>query len=183
MDTIIKKSNILIIYGVYPKDFITHEIFVDEKTHKPDILYTEIPKKFINVANWPTVSNLKCWGCDQIPISYPKFIPVNPEQDGNGYETCDVVGNFCEWNCVVKYVESEFPKEQQWDTLKLISRFESKFTGKYREIIMPCPPKTLMQQYCGKAGLTAKQWRDKLMFIDSSYSLSAYKTETLRDLN
>lgn len=175
-----KRTNILILRGVYPNDFaeidsIYTESAIEKKVTEPAVVYTEIPKHFANVDLWPQFSNLKCWECDQLPTTYPKFIPVNPEKDKNGNDICDVYGHFDEWNCAVRYIMKEFPKEQQWDTLKYICLFESKFSGKRREKIMPAPSKTLMKAYCGRNGVTPKQFKDKINQLNADYDLSSFR--------
>jgi hypothetical protein len=187
MDRPIKKTNLLILRGVSLKDFLSIESIFDKKTSEclksePVIVYTELPKKFLGMDTWPTFSNLKCWECDQLPISYPKFTPLNPEKDRIGNYICDIHGHFCEWNCVVSYVIKTFPKDQQWDILQYICLFESIFSGLKKEKIMPAPPKTLMKSYCGRDGITPKQWRDKLAQLNNDYSLTHYKLEHYRDI-
>jgi hypothetical protein len=133
---------------------------IEKKVIEPVIPYTEMPKKFTGVDSWLKFSNLKCHWCDQLPSSYPKFIPMNLERDKDGEDICDICGHFDEWNCAVAWVEKFFPKDQQWDALKGICLIESKFSGKRREKIMPSPVKTLMKAYSGKDGLTPKQYSD-----------------------
>lgn len=190
MDQPLKKTNILILRGVYPKDFApVDNIYektnpdVDRSKIEPAIVYTDMPKKFTSVATWPRFSNLKCCECDQLPTSYPKFIPQNPEKDNAGEDICDVFGHFCEWNCAVRFAQKEFPKEQQPDILQYICLFESKFSGKRKEKIMPCPRKTEMKAYCGNNGITPKQWREKLDAINNDYSLTNYKLEHFREVD
>ena len=182
------RTNFLILRGVQPSDLLRIESnylkspTIEQFNFEANTYYTEMPKKFVNVESWIPMSNLKCWECDQIPISYPKFIPVNPEVDKDGNDICDVYGHFCEWNCAVRYAMKELAEQQQsWDTLQLIYLFESKFSGQKKVKIMPCPPKTLMKEYCGQSGLTTKQWRDELEALNKSYALGAYKMEHHRE--
>lgn len=175
--SLVKCANLLVLRNIYPEDF-THEN--DERDIKikqvePLDAYDEIPGRFTSVEKWPSFSNLKCWECDQLPVSYPRFVPINPEKDENGNDICDVLGNFCEWNCAVRYTTKEIPKEQQWDTLRMICVFESKFSGIYKEKIMPSPPKTLMRAYCGRHGLTPREYKEKIELINDNYGLSSYK--------
>ena len=183
----IKRTNLLILRGVYPKDFAPVDsiydksaVEIEKKVIEPVVVYTEIPKKFTSVESWPQFSNLKCWSCDQLPTSYPKFIPMNPEKDKDGNDICDPYGHFDEWNCAARFVEKEFPREQQWDALQLICLIESRFSGKRREKIMPAPSKTLMKAYCGKAGITPKQYKEKIMQLNSEYDISSYRLEDFR---
>lgn len=181
MDHPVKRTNLLTLRGVFPKDFApVNNIYnsfveVEKVKSEPTIVYTEMPKKFTGVDTWIKFSNLKCWECDQLPTSYPKFIPLYPEKDKNGDDICDVHGHFCEWNCAVSYTKHKFSEEKRPDILESISLFESKFTGVRRAIIMPSPEKTEMKAYCGKNGITPKQWQDKLAQINADYALSAYQ--------
>jgi hypothetical protein len=170
-----KKSNIIILKGIYPKDFNQNLTIIGKITHD-QISYTDIPKRFISKETWPEYTNLKCWGCDEIPQSYPKFIPVNPVIKDN-MDTCDVLGNFCEWNCAVRYVTKEFSKEQLWDTLQYVCLFESKFSNSKKEKILPSPPKTILKEYCGSSGITRKQFKERIQTINSNYELTTYKLE------
>jgi hypothetical protein len=171
--TIISKK--LILKGVYPEDFAQNDSIYEKTAVVPiekKTIYTEIPKKFTSVETWPQFSNLKCWCCD-LPINgYPRFIPQNMERDVNNNDICDVLGNFHEWNCAVKYVLSEFPKEQQWDALQSICLFESKFSLRKREKIMPSPSKVIMKEYCGSSGITQKQYREKIIALNAEYDHS-----------
>jgi len=171
------RSNLLILRGVYPQDFNHRAEKPHHSSSRLEILpvYTEIPTRFVSTGDWLRFSNLKCWSCDSLPVSYPKFIPINLEKNRDGEDVCDVHGHFCEWNCAVRYVITEFPKEQQWDALQAICLFESKFSGKRREKIVPAPSKTCMKQYCGNGGISQKQYKDKIVQLNQDYDLSLYK--------
>ncbi len=184
MDSQVKKVNLLTLRGVYVSDFVTtapDNLSIERATQEP--VYTEIPKKFTSVAEWPTYSNLKCWKCNLLPESYPKFVPTNPEVDKDGRDICDPRGNFCEWNCVVRYIKKEYDKEEQPDLLKAVCLFESKFSGVYKAVIMPSPPPTIMSDYCGKNGITAKQYRAEIAKLNSNYNLVHFKMEHFTDNN
>lgn len=171
MDKVPEKSLILVIKGIYPKDFVQ-----DAKPPTANrVIYTEIPKRFTSVASWIKSSNLRCWECSMKFAGYPKFIPVNPENDGIG-DSCDVFGHFCEWNCAVRFAQREIPGAALWDTLRLISIFEAKFTGKMRKKILPAPSRTLMKQYCGHSGITKDQWRNRMEAVNIEYS--SYSCDT-----
>ena len=168
MASVFCRSKILLLRGVFPQEIMTvkHNIEVQPD---PQTTYNEIPKRFTSVDEWPKASNLKCWTCDRIPHSYPRFLPLNVRDD-----TCDVHGNFCRWGCVVSYVMKEYSQCQQCDLLYYICVFESKFTGTRRLKILPTPPKILMKEYCGNNGITEKEWAEKADKIDAQYSLPIY---------
>lgn len=185
MDSIAKRSNLLLLRGVYVSDFtisIVQEVVVPQQQC---IAWTDMPKQFTGVDTWPQFSNLQCWTCDQKPADYPKFIPLNPEQGmnerGQPIDICDVFGHFHTWHCAIDYVNKEFAPERRDDARKAISLFESKFSGKYKLIIRSAYPKTEMKQYCGNSGLTPEQWNKKLLALDTDYALTQYKIEHFND--
>lgn len=173
--------NLLILRGVFAKDFAMNPVNTSsrptESGTEQSIIYTEIPKRFTSVETWPTFSNLLCWNCSLLPLSYPRFVPLNPEKDKDDKDVCDTHGNFCEWNCVVRYTIKEFP-DQKWDILEAICLFESKFSGKRKKKIMPAPSKTKMAAYCGKDGLSPKQWREQVVKLNNEYALAHRKEVT-----
>lgn len=175
----LSKSNLLILCKVYPADF--NPTVRVEVVHEPAIIYTEIPRRFTGAANWIKFSNLKCWECDLLPRGYPKFVPLYPEKDKNGEDICDAHGHFCEWNCAARYIAHEYAPEQRPDILAALCLFESKFTGRKRKKIMPCPPKTDMKAYCGHSGVTSAQWLAKVEQLNTDYALSSFKIEQLRE--
>lgn len=170
-----KKPELLLLKGVYLKNLIETVSDMPKDHLIDDQIYSDIPKRFLSIEQWPSNTNLKCWSCDQIPLSYPKFIPMNPINNSDGQLTCDVIGNFCEWNCAVRYILKELPQENQWDNLHLLTLVESKFSGAVKEKIPPSPTKTIMKCYCGNKGLTNKQWRDTLNTLINNHCLSEYK--------
>jgi hypothetical protein len=185
-----KKSNLLILKGIFPADFTPGESVVVTKKaahteqsvkSEPTTVYSELPKCFRDVPSWPKSSNLKCWACDLLFTLYPKFVPMNPERDCDGNDICDALGNFCQWNCVVKYIRTVFPKDQQADMERLVCIFQEKFTGRRREKIPPSPDKTERKEYCGEKGLTVKQFRDKIEQLNSEYDLSTYKLDHFKN--
>lgn len=171
-----KPANLLVIRGVRPHEFTAY-IPPVVKT-EPEPLYMALPRRFTNPSSWIQTTNLKCYYCDLIPTSYPRFIPLNPEVV-NDHDECDPEGNFCSWNCVCGYIIINYDVALHWDMIRTVCRFESLFTGKLRMIIPPPPPKTLRQEYCGPYGITAKQWKDKLEKINSEYDLSVYRIDQL----
>jgi hypothetical protein len=183
MDTPIKKTSLLIIKGVKLKDLSepsNHQSIVSNtliKHHYQEPVYTEMPKRFTGAASWIKFSNLLCWECSQLPLSYPKFIPLYMDANAAGEVICDVYGHFCEWNCAIRYISREFSRDRRPDLVKGVVAIESKFTGHKREIIPPAPAKTEMKEYCGAKGITAAQWRDKLSQINNDYGLTHYKLE------
>ncbi len=173
-----KRVNLLIIRGVFITDINASPATeaVNEPREAPT-RYDEIPKHFTAVDKWPLTTNLKCWSCDLLPPGYPKFIPLNPEKGPENTDICDVYGNFCEWNCAVDYVCRWFPVNQQWDLLEAICLFESKFSGRRKEKIIPAPPKTKMAMYCGSNGMTPEEWRRELHRLNNEYNVTHYRLE------
>lgn len=171
-----KCTNLLILRGVYPKDFdFIPTAYPENVIMGVDEDYTDMPSKFTSVKDWPKFSNLKCWTCDQIPTDYPKFIAMNVEVDKRGNKICDPHGHFHEWNCAISYISTFFPKETVGDVIDDTCYFESLFSGNHRRKIMPSPPKTRMKQYCGNRGITVKKYNDLINELNNTYSLGTYK--------
>jgi len=120
--------------------------------------YTVIPRQFTGIDSWPKTSNLKCWECDLIPDSYPKFIPLYPCYKHDQEPTCDIYGHFDDWSCAARYIEKEFPKNK-WDMLNTLCIFEAIFSKVKKDKIPAAPHKTIMQDYCGDTGLTPSQYK------------------------
>ncbi len=175
----IARANLLILRGVYLND-LTVEDSSTIGISSPLVEYDEIPKRFTSVTTWPQTTNLLCWSCGLLPLGPPAFVPANPEKDKDGGDVCDVVCNFCGWNCVIEYVMKELPEDQRWDALETVCLFESKFSGRRKEKIMPPLHRTKMAAYCGKGGLTAPEWRAEVARINTEYHLSQYKIEHLK---
>ena len=177
-----KRTNLLIIKNLHPDDFLSKRII--EKKETPQQIaevYTEVPKRFTSVETWPQFSNLKCWVCSRLPDSYPKFIPIYPERsERNNTDSCDPYGNFDTWNCAVRYIERELPESQRPDLMRLTCLFESKFTGRRREKIMPAPTPALMKDYCGNNGISQLEYQQMIDRLNQDYDLSSYKMDHFR---
>jgi hypothetical protein len=173
------KRSIVIFKGL----FLKH---LDEKSViKPAIVkfssvYDSIPARFTSPETWPKSTNLKCWNCDLQFSSYPRFIAMNPEYGPNKVEIYEVYGNFCEWNCAVRYIKEKMPPQQQNDLHRLVCIVSQKFTGRHVQKIMPSPDKTRMQPYCGDHGLSPAQFRDEIAQLNSDYNLVNYKLEHMK---
>lgn len=168
----------MLIKGIFPNEFTVTNAKIGDESSTVRLstgtmnIYTKIPRRFTDVESWKRViSNLKCWTCDRLPNSYPKFIPMNPEITPDG-ETCEPKGNFDEWNCVIDYIRKNY-REEAADLEELTCRFASKFLGRKITKIQPSPPKTEMEQYGGT--LTSKQYQEKINQLNSDYDLSQYK--------
>lgn len=173
-----KATNLLILRGVYPKDFEPNSIFnqnAAEET-KPKDVYINMPRKFTGVDDWIKFSNLKCWHCDQIPTDYPKFIPKNISVEDDKI-TCCVEGHFDEWNCAASYIISEYMEEERWELLEALCMIEKQFSGSRKLKIHPAPKKTCMKQYCGNAGIDTDDYKNTLNRLNAEYDLSLYKME------
>jgi len=175
------RVNILILRGVTLGDFTSEKTYNTTprvaKTIETEIQYDSIPSKFTGIDAWPKNTNLKCWECSLVPTGFPKFIPVNLGKTAAGTEQCDPHGNFCEWNCVIKYILKEFPHDQQWDALQAVYLYEGIITGKHKKKIQPAPPKTQLKEYCGPNGMTVQQYRNSIEELNKHYDLSHYKME------
>lgn len=177
MDTLSKRSNLLIILGVYPDDL---QAPAKEQPPSTRRVYTEIPRVFTTPDAWLRTSNLRCWECDQFPSGYPRFIPLEFRRTHSGGVTCTPEGNFCEWNCAVRYATREYDSATRWDLLKAICIVESLFTGDPpREKIPPAPSKTLMKAYRGDSGITPQQWQEQLRQLNTNYALGRHRIDRM----
>jgi len=173
------KSNLLILKGVYPENF-TGRIPRAQVGVRAQV-YTDIPPRFTSVDEWKRrVSNLKCWSCDLLFNTYPAFIPENIEDGPDGLPQCEPRGNFCVWNCAISHVLKEYPDCVKGDACDAIALFESLFSGKRKQKIMPSPPKTLMQAYCGNNGITPAQYKEMIAQLNSDYDINYFKLEDFK---
>jgi hypothetical protein len=152
-----KRSNILVLRNIKLEHLSTVREPQQQVVTKS---YTEIPKTFISPELWPKKSNLKCWHCDLVPTSYPKFIPMYPSTV-NAIDTCDVHGHFCEWSCAASYIINNFTNK--YELLETLSIFEAKFTGHRKRYVSSAPPKTIRMDYCGAGGITDAAYRKLLL--------------------
>jgi len=176
LDSVTKKSNLFLVRGVFPSDFVKKELTIAPKA-EPEPEYSEIPAKFTSVDTWIKKTNLLCWSCGLTPTGSPAFLPSNPELNSNGRPICSPVGNFCDWPCVIRYINTEIPEPQRSDAHKLVCLFEFQFSGKRKEVIKASIPKTEMKIYCGKRGKTEKQYREAIHnnYYLTEFSISSYK--------
>lgn len=178
MDSPVKKSQILILKGVFFSDLdeIVLIPFVSDTKN-----YDEIPTRFTSVEKWPKSTNLKCWICDRRFGSYPKFIPTCPEKvfkNGKYDEECVPYGNFCEWDCAAAHTDAFIAPDQRADTHELLRRYEEKFTGVRKLKIPAAISKTEMKKYCGPRGLTDEQFDAKYKVHSSNYTITNCQIDT-----
>jgi len=137
--------------------------------------FSEIPKRFTGVSNWPKSTNLLCWECGFQFTSYPKFVPINPCRGENGEDECDVEGNFCEWSCVLREIKTQYPPNQQSDLIAFVDIFRAKWPSEPKRKLFPGPRKTKMKIYCGNQGLTTEQWKAEVAEINLKYPIHPHK--------
>jgi hypothetical protein len=166
-----KRTQLLVFKGIFPEEFTT-EIIMTPVYTSTDISYTVLPTRYTGIESWPQKSNLRCWNCDLIPLSAPRFIPVNSELALNGKKICDRVGHFCMANCAVSYVVEHYPAHLHRHLARTIAIFEEDFDGKAHEEIYPAPPKTLMTPYRGDTGLSILQWRQLVNEMNREYQFT-----------
>ena len=175
------RSNLLVLKGLRIEDFAEKISIYDQKAAvTPSVQsHTEIPSVFTSAQEWSKIfSNRLCWMCGLPPTSYPKFIPENPRVE-RGEDVCTVNTHFCEWTCVARYVHREYTPDRVADVMQTVCLFESKFSGRLREVIPQALPHTLMKPYCGDSGLTPAQYREKNAAIFRDNDLSTIKLEQL----
>lgn len=188
MDRSRAKSNVLILRGVSISDLkraivqqpVTQPVNVFQQETNNRII-ADIPRRFTSVTMWPRGSNLKCWECDLVCHSYPCFIPDCPSTQDN-LPTCDVLGCFNTWNCVIRYIMREFPINRRLDAIQAVLLFESLFSGQLKLNIQPAPSKTCMTEYRGSNGINAKQFLEKIDILNQDYAISGYRLKDLTGL-
>jgi hypothetical protein len=183
MDIVISgpvRSNLLILRGLRAEDFSAKISIFEPKAETTQLTqYTELPNVFRSVAEWSKItSNRLCWMCGLTPVSYPKFVPENPRVE-HGEDVCDVRTHFCEWTCVASYVRREYSPERIPDVMKTVCLFESKFSGRLRDVIPEALEHTKMKPYSGDSGLTAAQYREKNAAIFRDNDLTTFRIEDL----
>lgn len=165
-------SNCLLTLRGVTMDMINSDI-VSWLQSKPKVVdnaptFIPLPKTFSGVSTWPSTSNLMCWSCGRIPKDYPRFIPTNASFDIDGKPICDPLGNFDSWHCVIRYIETELPKPQQWDLVKCTMIFAELFTGVKYDKILGAPSKVRMEQYCGSGiGCTSDDFDRQIRMLES----------------
>lgn len=179
-----KNRRILLIFrGVKLEDISTENLTltvaptpaVDPTSH-----LDSVPSKFISVDLWPQSSSLLCWYCENIPDTYPRFIPTNPTTDRIGRLICDPLGNYCNWNCAAADIPQRISAEDRADANNNLCIFEALFTGTRRVKIPAAPPKVLLQRYSGRAGITREQWETERKRLDATANMTGWRTDQLR---
>ena len=170
-----RTSRLLVFRGIAPHQFGIAVIAKLEVAKPAEHTFDTIPAKFTTVEMWPKTTNLKCWVCDRIPKSYPRFVATNPSRDTAGNDVCDPVGNFCSWVHSAAYIEDKYPASAQPDLMYLLTIFEAKFTGRRREKIFAPLGKTCQRQYGG--GMTEEQYAEYIDSLESKPPLTQYKFE------
>ncbi len=146
---------IIIVRGISIQEIMTKTQEVVAKNKY--IEYSELPKRFTSVEEWPKYTNLLCWECSRSISSYPKFIAKNPSIV-NGNDICDPEGVFHTWNCGMKFAESHYTKDKCWDLHTSTLIFAKKFPDFNKTKIPAALEKTKMKQYCGAEGITCEEY-------------------------
>lgn len=138
-----------------------------------------IPLKFISTELWPKSSSLLCWHCENLPDTYPRFIPTNPTIDRLGRINCDPVGNYCNWNCAAADISVRLSVDDRADAHNNLCAFEALFTGVRRVKIPAAPLKVLLQKYSGSSGITREQWEIERKRLDAIANMTGWRADQL----
>jgi hypothetical protein len=169
-----KKSDMIIVLkNITPQDiesWIPYTI--------PDISYAmkeyiEFPTQFTNLRDWPTKCDICCWICDRNPKSYRRFIPFNFKiiNRENKEVICDPYGYFDNWNCAIKYLNTEIRGRDCNDIRNNIIELANMYDGEnYINIAEPIP-KIVRKKYCGDNGMTDEEYDVEYLRHDRIYSI------------
>jgi len=152
-----KKTAILIIRGISLNEILT----IDVKPVKQvmEYNYSDIPRKFTSVKEWPTFTNILCWYCSLSITGYPKFVPKNPSII-KGQPVCETIGHFCHWSCAISYALIKYDTEKFWDVEKMIIIFANLFNDFKYQCIPEAPDFTKMKAYSGNDGMSVSEYQE-----------------------
>jgi hypothetical protein len=167
-------SDLCNVEALYEKRPVTAREFAECVREGIYTQYSAIPQRFTCVEDWPTMTNLLCWSCSRGFRTYPKFVALNPERI-KGRVEYEPKGNFCTWNCVVRYIRTELPENMRFDAERNTSTVSGLFESRQTIRIIPSPSKTCMKQYCGDCGVTEKQYDEMIQQLNADYTLTSYK--------
>lgn len=90
----------------------------------------------------------------------------SPMHDPNTATHYNVLGNFCSWACIARWIESNHDKDKVMDIMLLVRELHYIFTGIRVHKIYPGPSRTLMREYCGDSGITKEEFRTMIRECD-----------------
>lgn len=119
-----------------------------------------IPSYFISFKLWPTTTTLLCWNCIRSFDNYPIAIPVekiivmkdkyrNVLEIDNGYLVFKTTGNFCTFNCAMRYLLHNFSGKSKEDAIRNMILMVKLFCNKSLKNIEPAEPHTSQIKFGG----------------------------------
>jgi hypothetical protein len=119
-----------------------------------------IPSFFISFKLWPKSTALLCWNCTRSFTNCPIGIPVekniimkdkyrNILEIDNGYMILKTKGNFCTFNCAMRYLHLLFKGKEREDIIRNLLFMVKLFCGKTLKHIEPAEPHTSQTRYGG----------------------------------
>lgn len=146
MTTTRKRSNIIFFKNINVADYDIESIFKKRllagipqdqpvsgqcyEYNKPK--FDKIPKYFVSLLDWPKQTNLKCWKCHMQFSDRPKFVATDIIVE-KGVKKYKPHGNFCEFSCVMKYIDDRWKDrkdELHWKYTNLLHIVYKIFTGR-----------------------------------------------------
>jgi hypothetical protein len=113
----------------------------------------EIPKKYIPEVH-PQRTRLLCWHCSLQFSGTPKFYVTGLPNE--------IAGNFCSWSCSISYVRMTFNAEDSWNIIQWTTLLKAKIENTELKAIQAAPSPTIMQMYCGSAGISIQAYQKLL---------------------
>ena len=151
-----QQPNILFFRGIFPKSYDIETLFEKQileklqSTAQPQLEppleeYQPLPNVFINMATWPTSTNLCCWNCNRVPPRRPLFIPLDYV---NG--TFPRHGVACSFVCSAALIDALTTNEHSnWSRHKYLKILYKIITGHSIAYITRSPPRTITKKYGG----------------------------------
>jgi len=155
-------GDLLIMYDIFLKDIKKNDKPITQSIVNLPI-YDSIPSIYNGLERWPISTNLRCWECSLQFDNRPCFIPTNPRRIGKT-DTYDVYGNFCKWQCAIKYAKSNISPNNLWFTIKYIGLLCKSWYNINITDIPDATDKIELAEYCGPHGMDKDSFK-KLFII------------------
>lgn len=183
-----KRPNILFLPKIKEEDFTdTDDIFdnnfiqaIDDDPYSVSTVtvYDKMPKRFYNIKTWIRKTNLLCLNCSGNIKSVPIFICPCISFDENSNEYFEVRGNFCTFNCSVKYINTHFTEMEAIDLIaKQLLLYEKMYGIRLLKIPESLGRESLIE-YGGD--YTREEYEADILARNRDQILTKYKFEHFR---
>lgn len=137
-------------------------------TTEEAIKYEELPRRFVNVKDWPKKLNLLCWTCQNtcnktipIPIitSEKTDIKTNSDNTTSEYIYYETYGIFCTGLCMTYHLSRFLRDRYNYDMIYKLSHkifniiYETNIT-----IIPECNDPYTQKCFSGPTGISSRDW-------------------------